>query len=487
MRPPPIPIIASQSGLSTHVLGHYGTFPAEPVRGVCVSSRAGDRLRGAIHPPRLTETLQELTVRPGELDATALAPFLSHPERIDPETDGRPSYLAATLAELATQQAQLTWLLANEDWDLATALFGGLAKLTRAFGAYSVPNNPQAAPADLAIYHRVVDGAYGFFDMMLGALLTIAGPDTTIVLLSVHGFRPEVIPPLGKRPLERTEHWNRPRGVLVAAGPGIQPSEELRGLHIWGAAAMEASLRERRFNLARALLENGRQTADALPLLEALHEESPKDDRVLAALGQAYFAAGRLLDCRRLVDQALADGRGGLLLDLALASLDAESGRPAAALRRLHEISGSQADTAFVSTLKARAFVRLGRWADAGREFKRALELDADAGAAHHGLALTLLARDQPEEAFEAARDAAERLPLHPLSHYYLGLALSRLSRWKEAETALSKALQLSPNLLAAHRRLAHVYRIQGDFARAADCLWEAKQALQRKKELQGE
>ncbi len=175
---------------------------------------------------------------------------------------------------------------------------------------------------------------------------------------------------------------------------------------------------------------------------------------------------------------------GRPLLDLALASLDAESGRPAQALRRLAAMSGEASRTSAMWTLKGRAYGRLGRWDEAEGVFEKALELDPSCGVACQGLALARLAQGEPERALDAAGEAAELRPLHPLSHYYRGLALARLCRWGEAEDALVRALELAPGLVAAYRRLAHVYRRRGDFTRAADCLWSAKQALAEKRRL---
>src|SRR4051812_43017552 len=71
--------IFSQQGLRSNVVGWFGSHPAEPIRGVCVSdayARAlGDEpdlrplMPGAVHPHSLGETLQDLRVYPSEIDA----------------------------------------------------------------------------------------------------------------------------------------------------------------------------------------------------------------------------------------------------------------------------------------------------------------------------------------------------------------------------------------------------------------------------------
>ena len=72
--------------------------------------------------------------------------------------------------------------------------------------------------------------AYQFHDQMLGALLEKAGVDTTVILMSDHGFhpdhlRPASIPDIPAGPA--IEH--RDFGILAMSGPGIKKDELLHG------------------------------------------------------------------------------------------------------------------------------------------------------------------------------------------------------------------------------------------------------------------
>ena len=69
----------------------------------------------------------------------------------------------------------------------------------------------------------MVTAAYQFHDQMLGTLLEKAGDDTTVILMSDHGFhpdhlRPASIPDIPAGPA--IEH--RDFGILVIRGPGIK-------------------------------------------------------------------------------------------------------------------------------------------------------------------------------------------------------------------------------------------------------------------------
>ena len=41
---------------------------------------------------------------------------------------------------------------------------------------------------DAAIYGNVINGMYRFHDILFGRLLELVGPQTTVILLSDHGF-----------------------------------------------------------------------------------------------------------------------------------------------------------------------------------------------------------------------------------------------------------------------------------------------------------
>ena len=88
---------------------------------------------------------------------------------------------------------------------------------------YHPPRLPWIARNRFDLYKDVVRGAYRFHDMMLERLLQLAGPETTVILCSDHGFesgsqRPHGIPREPAGPAV----WHRQYGILVMAGPGIK-------------------------------------------------------------------------------------------------------------------------------------------------------------------------------------------------------------------------------------------------------------------------
>jgi tetratricopeptide (TPR) repeat protein len=76
----------------------------------------------------------------------------------------------------------------------------------------------------------VIRGAYQFHDMLLQRQLQLAGPDTTVILCSDHGFQSGERRPLAMpREPAGPAVWHRHYGIVVMAGPGIQQGATIEG------------------------------------------------------------------------------------------------------------------------------------------------------------------------------------------------------------------------------------------------------------------
>jgi tetratricopeptide (TPR) repeat protein len=69
---------------------------------------------------------------------------------------------------------------------------------------------------------------------MLERLLELAGPDTTVILCSDHGFHSRRRPRLTPREPAGPIVWHREFGIFAAAGPGIR-----QGAHVFGASLLD--------------------------------------------------------------------------------------------------------------------------------------------------------------------------------------------------------------------------------------------------------
>ena len=239
--------ILNQNAIRSVVVGWWPSHPAEPIDGVMVSDhyhRANRPLdegwppvANAVHPPELAKTLADLRVHPDQLAPEMIEPFIPLASQIDQDKDHRLGLCMRTLAECMSIQAAAMWLVENQPWDLLAVYYDSIDHFCHGFMRYHPPRQSWIRKKDFDLYHNVVATAYQFQDRMLGELLDKAGPDTTVVLLSDHGFhpdhlRPASIPDVPAGPA--IEH--RDLGILVISGPGIRHGEKLHGASVLDVA-----------------------------------------------------------------------------------------------------------------------------------------------------------------------------------------------------------------------------------------------------------
>ena len=84
--------------------------------------------------------------------------------------------------------------------------------------------------ADFELFKGVVEAGYRYHDLMLGTLMALAGEETTIILVSDHGFHPDHLRP-AEIPMEpagpAVQH--REHGILVMRGPELKRDEIIHG------------------------------------------------------------------------------------------------------------------------------------------------------------------------------------------------------------------------------------------------------------------
>ncbi len=231
--------ILNQNNLKPSVVGWWPSHPAEPVNGVMVSdffSRAGDGLEplplipGTIHPPEWVDRLEALRIVPMELPAEALRMFVPQLDRIDQDKDKRLLALGKLIAEVMTVHGAGTEVLEHADWDFAAVYYDSIDHFSHAFMRYRAPRLPWVSEQDFEIYSPVIDNAYRYHDAMLGRLLQLAGPETTVLLLSDHGFHADQhrlvrVPAEAAGPALEHRHF----GIFCLSGPGIRKDDRVYG------------------------------------------------------------------------------------------------------------------------------------------------------------------------------------------------------------------------------------------------------------------
>ncbi len=106
----------------------------------------------------------------------------------------------------------------------------------------------------------------------------------------------------------------------------------------------------------------------------------------------------------------------------------------------------------------ARADTYEDNWAEAGKEYWRALELSPGSAAVHRYYGDYLLRTGHLEEALAEGRIALELDPLSPKMARFVGEMLYYLGRYDDSVAQLQKALELNPASGLLHQELGLVY-----------------------------
>jgi predicted AlkP superfamily phosphohydrolase/phosphomutase/tetratricopeptide (TPR) repeat protein len=604
--------ILTQKGFKTNVLGWFAGHPAEPINGISVSDlfpyatapldQPWPLPPGAVYPESLRDTFAELRMHPAEVTEAAILPWIPRAAEVDQEKDKGLMSFAKILAENCSIHNAATWLLQNQPWDFMAVYYNGIDHFCHGFMHYHPPRMEGVPEDRFEIYKDVVNGAYRFHDMMLQTLLDLAGPETTVLLVSDHGFHSDHLRPRGI-PAEpagpAVQH--RPFGIFCMKGPHVQQDERIYGatlldvtptiLTLFGlpvgadmdgrvlvqafeeppeiiripsweqevgecgmhpsdlrmdpaaaqavlqqfvalgyiqppsedqSKAVASAVREANYNLARDYLDCGRPD-DALPLLEDLAKNDPKQTRFQMHLAQCYLALSRREAAKQILESLITadlnppeagDAKGEQSeqpgaapetqqtetpkmatpdatpqtpegpaaetkaqeaatspdklptprpwADLLLGVIHFEEGNMEAALASLLKAEQSDPRLPNLHLRIGETYLRQKRTDDAGRAFQQALDIDGDSPEAHLGLAMVRLRQRRNEEAAEQALVAVGLQHFLPLGHFYLGVALARLGHRQRAMLAFETCLSMLPGLVAAHRWLGALHSQPG-------------------------
>lgn len=232
--------ILGQSGKKSNVIGWWPSHPAEPINGVMVSNHYQRAIAphgepwpvrpGTVHPERLIGNLAALRVHPQELDTGLIMNFVPRLAEIDQEKNHRIENLAKIIADCTTINKAATAIMHHEQWDFTAVYFDSIDHFCHGFINYHPPRLPWVNEKDYELYKHIVESGYIYHDIMLGTLLDKAGDDSTVMLVSDHGFhsdhlRPRHIPVEPAGPAVQ----HRPCGIFAIKGPGIKKDEIIYG------------------------------------------------------------------------------------------------------------------------------------------------------------------------------------------------------------------------------------------------------------------
>src|SRR5439155_24711951 len=494
--------ILSQSGLRSNVVGWWASHPAEPINGTVVTNAFGGVRfdpqkgwivpKGAIHPKERGAELARFKVFPNELTEAHILPFIPDAAKIDQKKDKRLSSFAKVLSDNASVHAVATVLMENEPWDFTAVYYDGIDHFSHAFMAYHPPKLEWVKEEDFAIYKDIVKGAYRFHDMMLERLLELAGPETTVILCSDHGFESGSQRPHGTpREPAGPAVWHRQYGIFVMAGPGVKRDERIYGASLIDVAPTVLTL----FDIPIG------EDMDGRPLLEAfevppsvktipswekfpgecgMHVAGQQIDREQAnELMQQFAALGYIedpsADKEKMAESAEIEAKYNVSRTYLWKN------RPDQALPLLEEMVRRRPwEDRFLTQLAA-CYYQNGYLAQAERLLIAMSDgPESDSPGMKLLWARIKLARGDLGGALQALLAAEAMNPEAPVMYIQLGDAYSCLLQWQNAKLAYEKAVALDPDNARAFQGLSNVYRRLGDNQQTVNCALRAVSLLHR-------
>lgn len=459
--------ILSQQGLRSNVVGWFGSHPAEPIRGASVSDAYARAfpgtndpwpiMPGTVWPERLAEPLRNLRLRPSEIDGDTVRMFVDRALEIDYSKPHLIGALRNVLAECFSTHAAATYLMEQEPWDLMAVYYIGIDHFSHSFMNFHPPRENWVAEADYEMYKEVVGSGYRLMDLFLDRLLTLAGPDTTVMVLSDHGFhsdhlRPMTIPDIPAGPAAQ----HRSLGILTIAGPGIVRDERIYGVTLLDIAPTVLSL----FGLPAGRDMPGRVLVEAFetapPLDRIASWEATAGDAGMHPAGYTMPPSDAELLLRQFVHLGYIEEPRS---DLAAAAADCERERQwnlarvytsslrfAEALPILETIHAQAPERGDCALALAEAQRRVGLMEEAAETVEQAIANHRDSPTAHMILGNIAFEQGRPREAVEELLIAEKGDSRLPDLHTSLGFAWLAHREWPEAERAFRRAIEIDPH-----------------------------------------
>lgn len=515
--------ILAQNGKKCVVIGWWPSHPAEPLPdGVMVSNHfhrtAGidpatlDKVvPGFVHPPRIAAELHALRLHPSELEGTHVLPFVPGAAEIDQAKDHRLRNLTEIITDCTNIQSAATHVLATEPWDFAAVYFDAIDHFGHGFMKYHPPRQKHVPEKDFGLYSGVIEAGYRYHDLMLGVLMAQAGPETTVILMSDHGFHPDSLRPslIPEEPAgPAVEH--RRYGILALAGEGLKKDERLTGATLldicptvltlfglpvgrdmdgkvlvnawetpprvaaidsWDEVPGDAGLHPPETKLEAAESEEGLKQLQALGYIDPLpadHGEAARQTQreLDYNLAESHIDAGRHTEAaaifRRLWHEWPGEHRfGGMLFSCELAL-----GRVAAAravfdeLKERRRTVARQARASLKEKFGGKTREELEKLTDEEKRLFRQLRWNASDST--HQLrwneARLLLAEGESRAALEVLGDLENAGSASPDFWQQLGRAHLGLRQWTAAERMFKKALALDSDHAEANLGLANAW-----------------------------
>ncbi len=446
--------IASEANKKVATIGWWATWPPEEINGHVVSDHVAyhflfdNGLFGEVegqssttddnktHPPELFKAIQSKLRKPGDLTATELAPFVSltdeelaQPFDFDDDIGHfrwalatAKSYRDIGLDLWRTEKPDLE-MLYIEGTDSSSHLFGHLFRAEGLGGELAEQQKK---------FGSTTEQMYLFADELLGDVIAALDDETTLMVLSDHGFELGKLhdDPSKTRDLRRvSERFHRMEGILYLYGNRVKTNARIDGASILDIAPT-----------ALALL--GLPAAQDMPgrILTEAFSQPLGSHRVVSYEGGTSNNPSRP-GADTNISQAQLDHLRSL------GYLSGSSGTPTAGPSG---IAGSDKGD---RNLAAIAFAA-GDYREAAHIYRRLIEDDPDDAGLRTSLAGTLGAMGRYEDALVYLNQAIEIDPLNAEAYHNRAVVMERKGDMDSAIADYGTVLRYAPQYEASRQAL---------------------------------
>ena len=485
--------ILMQNGLKTNVIGWWPSHPTEPINGVMVSNhfhQVGDKVQksmpNSVHPQNLTEVFEFLKVHPNEFNQNHILPFVPTATKETFEKDERIGTVAKLLAEATNIQSVATWVLDNTEWDFTGVYFDAIDHFSHAFMNYLPPKLNSISEQDFELYNEVVYSAYRYHDMILGTLLEKISPDTTVILMSDHGFHSDHLRPqfMSYEPAGVAQQ-HRNQGIFVIKGPGIKKDELIHGASLLNITPTILSI----FGLPSG------KDMDGFPLIQIFDEPKlpPMIDSWDSIAGDCgthnkeeqldpVLAQQALM---QLVELGYIENPGDDMVENAkvaemeqkynLARLYVGSNRESLAIPLFEELwAWNKSEGRFANRL-ARCYINSGNYTKAQQLLDEYASSSPNYRLSKEEIeAINKKRKEEGKKEDKESQKEQKRIRKHQDINYWtrqnevvIGEILLAQNKLKKAEEQFEKLHQANPNSLDLLMKLAHIATLQKQFDKA--------------------
>ncbi|MFH1312307.1 MAG: tetratricopeptide repeat protein [Candidatus Eisenbacteria bacterium] len=530
--------IATRFGLSSGFIGWLGTYPAEPVSGFMVS----DRIVFHTFDPRWTSAEYDESAHDETEDVAGLAfpesliyelrPMIVGYEDVSYETlrryiDVTPEEIAPTaktfdpldpirnlrliLASNITYERAGIYLYQKFRPDLFSVYLDMVDNVCHLFIKHMEPHTSDISDEDAAKYGHAVAAAYLHTDSLIGEWLDTIDDETTLVLLSDHGFKSGDIRPAGPSAIGGGQpiKWHRLAGAIALYGNRIKRGVRftdasvldvaptlLRLLGLPASTDMPGRILEEALDEGWVASTSGIGEIDSYGTMAATGSVIRREDeqeailerlRALGYIGgsgsgstglmrlaSSHFANAEFDKAIEIWREVLSQDPDNATVMTSIADALVHKGEPEEAVSVLKEAIEKDPNFLDAQNMLAISYINLGRLSDATRVSREIIAKDPRNAEAYFNLGVVSHQQGSHDQALSAFKRSVELRPDYDESRINLAGEYIRRGAFNPAKTQLETALEINPLSLQGWHSLGKVYQGLRDNDKAIECYREA-------------